>query len=554
MRSTLLVVFCFALTPAWAQDLSIQEQLPHHPTVTAASAKSGGAMTAIVGAKAACVGGMAARTYPCKDVDLMSFLPIADMGGTSQRGSTNRSASLADIWGWTDPETNREYAIVCRSDGTAFVDVTDAENPAFLGVMFQPAGARPNTWRDAKTAGNYVFVVGDNTGNHGMQVFDLTRLRGLSPDPNRTFDSDARYTGITEAHNIVVNPASGLAIAVGAELDTQRDGVPDQPEGCGRGFHLIDVRNPLDPQFITCYTNGQTGRGGTGYVHDAQCVIYDGPDARYSGREICIGLNETAVDIVDVTDRQNLTSLGILAYPNTAYTHQGWLSEDHRYLFVDDELDERNGLATRTRTLVIDLEKLDEPVLIDQHLGVAEAIDHNQYTRDGYIFQANYSSGLRILDGRDPRNLTEVAFFDNFPAFDDNRAFDGAWSSYPYFASGNVVVSSIDEGLFVVRPTALSTSTAHRDAPAPDAFGLSLDGGQPVRGNARVTLALPTDARVTALLYDVMGRVIAQVENGTRGAGIHPLGVPTERLASGVYFLHVQAGDAAKTLRLVRVR
>ncbi len=548
MRLSFLLVFCLAAAPVWAQDLSIQEELPHHPTVTVSSAKSNSAMTAILGARAACINGVAASTYPCKDVDLMSFLPIADMGGTAIQGSTSgNSVGLADIWGWTDPDTGREYAIVCRQDGTAFVDVTDAENPVFLGVMFQPDGARPNVWRDVKTYGNHAFVVGDNTGNHGMQVFDLTRLRGLSPDPNRTFDSDARYTGITEAHNIVISPETGLAIAVG----TDRGQIDPT---CGSGFHLIDVRNPVDPQFITCYTNGETGRNGTGYVHDAQCVIYDGPDTRYTGREICIGLNETAVDIVDVTDRQNLESLGILKYPNTAYTHQGWLSEDHRYLFVDDELDERNGLVARTRTLVIDLEKLDEPVLINQHLGAAEAIDHNQYTRDGYSFQANYSSGLRILDVRDPENLVEVAFFDNFPSFDDNRAFDGAWSSYPYFKSGNVIISGIDEGLFVVRPTALSTSTAYVGAPMPDTFGLSLDGGQPVRGDARVTLQLPTDALVDAALYDVMGRQIAQVERSTRSAGVHPLDVPTERLASGVYFLRVQAGDAVQTLRLVRVR
>jgi hypothetical protein len=30
-----------------------------------------------------------------------------------------------DIWGWTDPLDGREYALVGRNDGTAFVDVTD---------------------------------------------------------------------------------------------------------------------------------------------------------------------------------------------------------------------------------------------------------------------------------------------------------------------------------------------------------------------------------------------------------------------------------------------
>ena len=52
----------------------------------------------------------------------------------------------------------------------------------------------------------------------------------------------------------------------------------------------------------------------------------------------------------------------MFTYPNFAYTHQGWLTEDHRYLFVNDEQDE--GDEAKTRTLIFDVQELDDPVFV----------------------------------------------------------------------------------------------------------------------------------------------------------------------------------------------
>ena len=69
-------------------------------------------------ADATCTNGMAG-TYPCNEIDLLAFLPHGEIGG----GSGN------DLWGWTDPETGREYALVGRSLGTAFVDISNPRPP-----------------------------------------------------------------------------------------------------------------------------------------------------------------------------------------------------------------------------------------------------------------------------------------------------------------------------------------------------------------------------------------------------------------------------------------
>ena len=76
----------------------------------------------------ACAGGLA-DTYPCSNVDLMAFLPLAQIGG----GNGN------DIWGWTDPVTGREYALVGRNDGTSFIDITDPTRPRLLGDLIGQA-------------------------------------------------------------------------------------------------------------------------------------------------------------------------------------------------------------------------------------------------------------------------------------------------------------------------------------------------------------------------------------------------------------------------------
>ena len=213
---------------------------------------------------------------------------------------------------------------------------------------------------------------------------------------------------------------------------------------------MIDIRDPLDPTFAGCFADGSTGFAGTGYTHDAQCVIYTGPDEDYKDREICFGSNETALSIADVTNKENPEAISRAAYPGFGYVHQGWLSEDRRYFFVDDELDELGGLAPRTRTLVWDIEDLDDPILVKEHLGETTSTDHNLYVHNGLMYQSNYASGLRILDVSNPEVPVEVEFFDSVPST-DSPGFEGSWSNYPFFDSGVIVFTSRNEGLFVVR-------------------------------------------------------------------------------------------------------
>ena len=376
----------------------------------------------------------AAGGFTCSEVDLVAFLPLHAVGG-------ERGVIANDIWGWTDPGTGREYALMGRADATTFIDLADPGNPVYLGDLPLTEGAQPSMWRDIKVYRDHAFIVSDNAGAHGMQVFDLAQLRDVSAPPV-TFEATAHYDGINSAHNIVINEETGFAYAVGSSSGGQT---------CGGALHMIDIRDPRSPAFAGCFADPTTGNAGTGASHDAQCVRYDGPDEGYTGREICFGANQNALSIADVTDKEAPVAIAAASYPNTGFLHQGWISDDHRYFYMNDETDEVGGAVSRTRTLVWDIQQLDDPVLVKEHFGTTSASDHNLYVVGDLMYQANYTSGLRILDISDPESPVEVGFFDTVPFGDDQPGFAGAWSVYPYFGSGVIIVSSIKEGLFVLR-------------------------------------------------------------------------------------------------------
>ena len=392
-------------------------------------------LSSISGERVYCQEGEAAL-FECEQVDLLSFMPIGDIGG-------DRGVELNDIWGWTDPISGREYALVGRVDGTSFVDISDPLNPVYLGDLPRTEGSPGSSWRDIKVYKNHAFIVADGAGEHGMQVFDLTLLRDLESVPVM-FEETAHYDRINSAHNIVIDTESGFAYTVGNS---------GGGETCGGGLHMIDIQDPQNPEFVGCFADTGTGRAGTGYSHDAQCLVYRGPDADYSGRQICFGSNETALSIADVTDKSNPEAISSAAYPNVSYTHQGWISEDHRYFYVNDELDEISGNVPETRTLIWDITDLEDPQLVKEYMWGNESSDHNLYIRGSFMYQSNYTSGLRIHDITDPENPVAVGHFDTMPAGDNGPGFAGSWSNYPFFESGTIAVSSIGEGLFLVRKT-----------------------------------------------------------------------------------------------------
>ena len=345
--------------------------------------------------------------FPCNRFEFLSQLTLQDLSA----GYAN------DSWGWTDPDSGKEYALVGLNNGTAFVDITDPVNPLLLGKL--PTHTDNSTWRDVKVYANHAFIVSEADG-HGMQVFDLTRLRNVD-NPPVTFTEDAHYDQFGDAHNIVINEDSGYAYAVGTAT-------------FNGGPHFINIQDPTNPQPAGGYAMSN-------YSHDAQVVTYNGPDADYQGKEILIGSNADEVVLVDITDKDNPELISTTGYTNIGYTHQGWFTEDQRYFLLGDEGDEFI-VGFNTRTVIFDFSDLDNPFPLFEYFGTTAAVDHNGYVKGDRYYLANYEAGLRVMDISNISNLEmeEVGYFDTYPA-SDNASYNGSWNVYPFFESRTILIT-----------------------------------------------------------------------------------------------------------------
>ena len=366
-----------------------------------------------------CVEGLAGR-YPCSNLDLLADLSYTDLGGVAD------ADLVSDLWGWTDPDTGREFVLVSLARGTAFIDITTPTEPVNLGMLDVPARGDLVPIQDMKVYGDHAFIVGETPG-HGMQVVDLAQLAA-----DGTIVEVANYDGFDTAHNLAIDTESGFAYAVGTNT-------------CGGGFHIVDISDPTDPTLAGCFA-------AAGPIHDAQCVVYHGPDADYQGNQVCFAATEESLAVIDVTDKANPTVTGRQTYESVGYTHQGWLSEDQSWFFLGDEFDEIAS-GDNTRTIVWDVRDLDNPLTIGDFFDDLAATNHNIFIRGSTMYQANYEGGMRIFDISDPpaTSYPLLGFFDTYPSRNSNE-FNGAFGVYPYFDSGVIAISNMGTGLILVRP------------------------------------------------------------------------------------------------------
>jgi choice-of-anchor B domain-containing protein len=354
--------------------------------------------------------------FPADNVTLLSWLTSEDLTGQLQQAN--------DIWGYTSP-SGREYAIVGLFGGTAFVEVTDPENPQVVKFISGPG----SVWRDIAVYREYAYVVNETGG--GIQILDMRKIDKGKVRKRGTVTAG----GLATTHNISINEASGYAYLSGANL-------------ANGGLIAFDLADPVEPKLAS-------GSWSFFYVHDAQIVTYTrGANA---GREIAFAFAaESGVQIVDVTDKNDMFTVATVRYPGLEYCHSGWVSRKKRFLFVNDELDElhvadEDPENATTQTYIVNIRKLRQARHVKTVSNGVTSIDHNTMTSGSLLLAANYQSGLRVFDAARPKKPREIGYFDTYPEADD-LAFAGAWGIFADFPSGIVVVSDINRGLFVLRP------------------------------------------------------------------------------------------------------
>jgi choice-of-anchor B domain-containing protein len=209
-------------------------------------------------------------------LDLYDFKTHAELGSSYGRG--------AGSWGWTNKK-GREFVAIAQEDGTAFAEVTKKGKLVYLGRLPQYTTALPSLWREIKGYKSYV-VIGSEAYDHGVQIFDLRKLEKIDPASPKTFSNEEDLDGWWNeslpwgrSHNVVTNEERHYGVATGFQ---PRNGT------LAAGLAFFDLTDPTNPVTLG-------GSGEDGYVHDAQCLVYRGPDLKFWGRDICYGYNEDSL-------------------------------------------------------------------------------------------------------------------------------------------------------------------------------------------------------------------------------------------------------------------
>ena len=361
--------------------------------------------------------------FTSSNVQLMSWLPLGDLSGGATSGN--------DCWGYTSP-SNREYALIGTSNGTAFVEVTDPGSAQLISFQAGPS----SLWRDIKTYGDNAYAVSE--GGSGIQIFDMANI-----DSGVVTLVNTVTTGgcTTASHNVAIDTTSGFLYRCGGSGGPCAGGAP-------QGLVIYNVgANPNNPPVVATYT--------TRYVHDAVVVVstrpgpLNGQQLAFCAADDSSGGGTANLHILNVTNKASITTVATAAYTSNAFSHQVWLTPDQRYAYLNDELDESSfGFTTRTR--IFDVSNPAAPTFLGFFTSGVTAIDHNLYATADKIFEANYRSGLRVFDNTTPTAPTVYGYFDTYEA-DDAADFNGMWSNYPFFPSGTVIGSDLEKGLFVFR-------------------------------------------------------------------------------------------------------
>jgi len=387
-------------------------------------------------APTACIDGMAGR-FPCHNIDYLAQVPLEEM--------PMAPTSASEVWGLVDLDDGREYALLGHRRGTTVYDVTDPGTPVEVGHV----PGNPSLWREVKAyqfydAGlgrhrAYAYVTTEAPGG-GLQVIDLTNLPASVTLANT-------LTEFSTSHTLYI---SNIDYAANAALPGQTPFLYIAGANVARGaFRIYSLANPVVPVLVTAPP------AAAGYMHDStSMLITDNRTTQcangHNPCEVLVDFNETTVDLWDVTDKADPVRLSTTTYPTATYVHSGWPTEDNRYVVVHDELDEsRRGLNTHIYTL--DIGDLRVPSLVTSYIGGVTATDHNGYTVGDRYYVSHYKRGLVIFDLANPRELTEIGSFDTFLSPVANSAgTDGAWGVYPFLPSGTLLVSDIENGLFLL--------------------------------------------------------------------------------------------------------
>ncbi len=369
--------------------------------------------------------------YACKKVRLQAQIALNQFPGNPEAAS--------HVWGYVDQNDNREYAIIGLYNSVTVVEVTDPFHPRIVGSI----ESLDSIWREVKAYSRfskkknrwegYAYISTEARGA-GIQIIDLTKL----PDSISLARTDR---DVDTSHTVFV---SNIDYATGAALPGRTPYL--YFEGSNRGLTQFSLKKPKNPKLLGEYTET--------YVHDIYAETFTDSRADqcapgHNPCEVVFAWTGSDVRLIDFTDKDQPVVLSTIDYTGIAYPHSGWISSDKKYLFSCDELDEAFG-DRETRIMTINIKNFLNPKIRRSHQGNTKAIEHNAVVVGDRLYVAHYTRGIVIFDTKKPTKLKEIGFFDTYPEGNEND-FAGVWGVYPFLPSGNILISDIERGLFIVK-------------------------------------------------------------------------------------------------------
>lgn len=88
----------------------------------------------------------------------------------------------------------------------------------------------------------------------------------------------------------------------------------------------------------------------------------------------------------------------------------------------------------------------------------------------------------------------------------------------------------------------------------PNSFSLLQNYPNPFNPETNIKFTLPKDGNVTLKVFDVSGRVVAEIVNGNLNAGMYSVSFNASKLSSGVYFYRISADGFTDTKKMILVK
>ena len=436
-----------------------------------------------------------------------------ELVGTAQYDNTYN-----EVWGYAI--NGQEYGIIGSTAGTHFINVTDPYNP--YEQYFIPGSSNGDhiIHRDYHDYNGYLYAVAGE-GFSTLQVFDLSNLPN---DISVVYDS---FDSFSTSHNIFIDEDRGILYGL-----SMQGGAPGYS-----ALRLIDIADPLNPVFLAEYNNLAGVQ--LGHTHDA--YVRDGMGFFNCGND--------GLAIVDFTDPMNPVGLGSLtSYPQSGYNHSGWANDECTHYFFADET-----WGTDLKSVnIADPSDLEVNALFDAGNDSPTSIAHNQIIACDILYSSYYYDGVQAWDISDPENPERIMYYETSQE-QDGFNYKGAWGVYPFLPSGNLLVSDMQEGLFIFEaldsdcdPKAnikqcfapVGTNDLNEYVTSFEVFP------QPASNELNLLVAIDKTSTATIEMLDLRGQLVQTLvtTNLEQGENNFTFGL-NEDLATGMYVLRIRGAE-----------